>query len=235
FQEDEGGWLQDPVLLDRLMAERLAREADAIRAEGWRWVEAAPDFPYGHRHGLRPLPGTNPLTEAEQAAFDALKGEYDALEEQYGEADELPEAVEARLAEIEAAIEAFQNRPPKFDPADIVRAGAFVSIDRDGALRVERGYVRPEDEPPVAAPDDPDQAAEPARTVPDADRDPSAAEVRSIPAITAAEPSAEVPEEDEGLKPLPERLMTELTAHRTLALREALGNDWDTVLIFSEI
>ncbi|MHB1872571.1 MAG: hypothetical protein ACYCT1_17200 [Steroidobacteraceae bacterium] len=116
FQEDEGGWFQDPALLDRLVAERLAREADAIRAEGWQWVEAAPDFPYGHRHGLRPLPGTNPLTEA----------------------------VEARLAEFEAAIEAFQNRPPKFDPAGIVRAGVFVSIDRDGALRVERGYVRPE-------------------------------------------------------------------------------------------
>src|SRR5208283_851440 len=31
------------------------------------------------------------------------------------------------------------------------------------------------------------------------------------------------PEEDEGLKPIPDRLMTELTAHRTLALRHALG------------
>ncbi len=231
FQEDEGGWLQDPALLDRLVAERLAREADAIRAEGWKWVEAAPDFPYGHRQGLRPLPGTNPLTEAEQAEFDTLKGEYDALEEQYGEADELPEAVEARLAEIEAAIEAFQNRPPKFDPADVARAGAFVSIDRDGALRVERGYVRPEDEPPVAAPDDPDHAAGPANIAPEEDADPSAPEARSTTSTTVAEPSAEAPEEDDGLKPLPERLMTELTAHRTLALREALGNDWDTAFL----
>ncbi|MBW4091280.1 MAG: ParB/RepB/Spo0J family partition protein [Proteobacteria bacterium] len=231
FQDDEGGWFQDPALLDRLAAERLAREADAIRAEGWQWVEAAPDFPYGHRHGLRPLPSTNPLTEAEQAEFDALKAEYDALEEQYGEADELPETVAARLAEIEAAIEAFQSRPPKFDPADIVRAGAFVSIDRDGALRVERGYVRPEDKPPVAAPDDLDEAVEPASTAPDADRDPSATEARSSTSITAAEPCAGVPEEDDGLKPLPERLMTELTAHRTLALREALGNDWDTAFL----
>jgi len=231
FQEDEGGWLQDPALLDRLVAEKLAHEADAIRAEGWKWVEAAPDFPYGHRHGLRPLPSANPLTEAEQPEFDALKGEYDALEEQYGEANELPEAVEARLAEIEAAIEAFHNRPPKFDPADIVRAGAFVSIDRDGALRVERGYVRSEDEPPVVAPEDPGPAAEPASTAPGADRDLPTTEARSTTTTTAAEPSAEAPEEDEGLKPLPERLMTELTAHRTLALREALGNDRDTAFL----
>nr|WP_287799931.1 ParB/RepB/Spo0J family partition protein [Acidiphilium sp.] len=231
FQEDEGGWLQDPALLDRLVAERLAREADAIRAEGWRWVEAAPDFPCGHRHALRPLPSTNPLIEAEQTEFEALKAEYDALEEQYGEAAELPEAVEARMVEIEAAIEAFQNRPPKFDPADIVRAGVFVSIGNDGALRVERGYVRPEDEPPVAAPDDPDHAAAPASTMPDADRDPSPTQARSTTTTTTAEPSAEKPEEDEGQTPLPERLMTELTAHRTLALREALGNDWDTAFL----
>jgi ParB family chromosome partitioning protein len=33
----------------------------------------------------------------------------------------------------------------------MARAGVFVSVDGSGALRVERGYVRPEDEPPVAA------------------------------------------------------------------------------------
>jgi len=82
-----------------------------------------------------------------------------------------------------------------------------------------------------ATPDDPDHAAEPASSVLDTGRDPSATEARSTTTTTTAEPSAEVPEEDEGLKPLPERLMTELTAHRTLALREALGNDWDTAFL----
>ena len=36
-----------------------------------------------------------------------------------------------------------------FDPAEIARAGAFVSIGADGHLRVEPGYVRPEDELPI--------------------------------------------------------------------------------------
>ncbi|WP_204323080.1 hypothetical protein, partial [Streptococcus pneumoniae] len=36
--------------------------------------------------------------------------------------------------------------------------------------------------------------------------------------------SAAAPEEaDEGVRPLPDRLVAELTAHRTLALRDALG------------
>src|SRR5882672_3666960 len=44
FQDDDGGWLQDPVLLDRLVAQKLEREADAVRAEGWKWVEVATDL-----------------------------------------------------------------------------------------------------------------------------------------------------------------------------------------------
>ena len=45
FQGDNGGWLQDVVLVDRLVADRLAREAEAIRAEGWHWIEVAPSSP----------------------------------------------------------------------------------------------------------------------------------------------------------------------------------------------
>ena len=48
FQQDDGGWLQDPALLDRLVGEKLTIEAEKVRAEGWKWVEAAVDFPYGH-------------------------------------------------------------------------------------------------------------------------------------------------------------------------------------------
>ena len=34
FQSDNGGWLQDVVLVDRLVAEKLDSEAEAVRAEG---------------------------------------------------------------------------------------------------------------------------------------------------------------------------------------------------------
>jgi hypothetical protein len=42
---------------------------------------------------------------------------------------------------------------------------------------------------------------------------------------TAAGEATEPPEEDEGVRPIPDRLVTELTAHRTLALRDALSED----------
>ena len=97
-----------------------------------------------------PLDGeTVDLTDEERATFDALKAEYDRLEEEYAEADELPDEVDQRLGEIETALAAFEERPVVYDPAEIARAGVFVSIDSDGDLRIERGYVRPEDEAPV--------------------------------------------------------------------------------------
>ena len=116
-------------------SEKLDREAEAIRAEGWKWVEVAPDFPYGHTYDLRRLVGEQrPLTEDEIAAHDALRAELDQLEESYAEANEIPEEVDQRLSEIETALAAFEERPVVYDPAEIARAGAFVSIDGSGRL-----------------------------------------------------------------------------------------------------
>ena len=221
FQGDEGGWLHDVALVDRLVAEKLKADSDAIAAEGWKWIEVAPDFPYGHTFGLRQLRGEPmALTPEEVAARDALQAEYDRLSEEYDGAEELPNEVDSRLGEIEVALEAFNDRPLAFDPSDIVRAGAFVSITQGGALRVERGYVRPEDELPVAA--EIEEAAPTRAMAADIDAD--------AEAITADVPQPE-PEEDDGLTPISDRLMAELTAHRTLGLRHVLGEQPDVAFL----
>jgi ParB family chromosome partitioning protein len=49
-------------------------------------------------------------------------------------------------------------------------------------------------------------------------------------AIVTAEPAADQ-EEDEGLSPISDRLMTELTSHRTLGLRQALGERPDIAFL----
>ena len=43
--------------------------------------------------------------------------------------------------------------------------------------------------------------------------------------ITIGGQPAQQEEEEDGIKPLPHRLIAELTAHRTLALRDALANN----------
>ncbi len=224
FQGDDGGWLQDVGLLDMLVAEKLREQSEAISAEGWKWVEVAPDFPYGHTYGLRHLRGEQPaLTSDEQGSRDALQAELDGLEEIYAHAEELPDEVDERLGEIETAINALDDRPIIFDSEEIGRAGAFVSIDGSGNLRVERGYVRPEDERPIEPEADPVTESSIGRIA-------ARAEHEGNPLSTDIETAAE-PEEDDGLKPIPDRLMTELTAHRTLALRHALGDQPDVAFL----
>ncbi|HQS16970.1 ParB/RepB/Spo0J family partition protein [Reyranella sp.] len=220
FEEDGGGWLQDVALLDSLVTEKLAMEAEKIAAEGWKWIEVAVDFRYGHARHLRRLDGVEvELTPDEQATFDALTAEQAKLESEYESADELPDEVDARLGEIEEALAAFDSRPVRYEPAEIARAGVFVSIDADGHLAADRGYVRPEDEPKQVGSEDLQEGE-----IGGADETaPAAPAQRTVITI-----GGDLPEEDgddDAIKPLPERLVSELTAHRTLALRDAVGNN----------
>jgi ParB family transcriptional regulator, chromosome partitioning protein len=129
----------------------LKTEAEEIAAEGWKWIEVNVDFPFGHTNRLRELEGRpTDLTAEEQGAIEALKAEHDKLEVEYANADGLPDDVDPRLGEIETALPAFEDRPVSYDPAEVARAGVFVSIDSDGTLSVDRGYVRPEDEAPAS-------------------------------------------------------------------------------------
>ncbi|OAG72277.1 chromosome partitioning protein ParB [Gluconobacter japonicus] len=217
FEADDGGWLQDPTLLDRLVIDKLQETADQVRAEGWKWVEMALSFPWGHTRDFVEIEGTPvALSEEEVVRLTALHSEQETIEAEYAQADEFPEEIDSRLGEIEQAIEALEERPVSFDPANMVRAGAFVSLDTDGTLLVERGFVRPED---VLA------ESEDRHDAPEGDDDAiihhSAGDDVEGDGREGA-PDAE-PEEEDGLKPLSDRLLTELTAWRTLALRDAFA------------
>lgn len=221
FQQDHGGWLQDVGLLDRLAREKLAETADALRAEGWKWSEIAIDFPYGHTNGLRRLPATYaPVSEEQQARYDAALAEYDALSDEHEGSEDLPEEVDRRLAELEKEIAAVDERPAIYDTTEIPRAGIFVSIDYNGALKVERGFVRLPDEEPAGAPDAgvaTGSMGVPKRAGDGAVRNPDGNSVDH--------------DETEVSSKLSDRLMSELTAHRTLALRVALANDADAAFL----
>jgi ParB family chromosome partitioning protein len=221
FEHDDGGWLQDVALLDRLVTEKLTAEAETIAKEGWKWISVAVDFPYGHADGLRELEGKPAdLSIEEQATIDALNAEQTKLELDYQDADELPDEVDQRLGEIEAALTAFEDRSVVYDPADIVRAGVFVSIASEGRLSVDRGYVRPEDEAPASDP-------EIGRDVdaPSSGGQEAGASVQSTAISVAGHPTETEEDDEDAAKPLPDRLITELTAHRTLALRNALAEN----------
>jgi ParB family chromosome partitioning protein len=98
-----------------------------------------------------------------------------------------------------------------------------MSIASDGHVRVERGYVRPEDELPAEPEAEFATDEETVRTA-------AVSQYSGSDVAVGDEPMSE-PEEDEGLSPIPDRLITELTSHRTLGLRQALGEQPDVAFL----
>ncbi|WP_409996264.1 ParB/RepB/Spo0J family partition protein [Rhizobium leguminosarum] len=214
FDQDQGGWLQDPALLEQLVMEKLKADAAAIQvSEGWKWVEAAFDFPYGHTSGLRRFYGEQAeMTEDELARYDATRAEYDKLDAGCAEANEYSEATEQKLEELGTELDRLNDRPYVFNPRQVARGGVFVSLGAGGELKIERGFVRPEDEPKNETGHSAD--------VGDDGADPG----RDLPVTGAAGGEDTQPDdEDETIKPLPDRLVLDLTAARTVALRNALA------------
>ncbi|WP_027168850.1 ParB/Srx family N-terminal domain-containing protein [Mesorhizobium sp. WSM3224] len=220
FTDDRGGFYDDAALLDQLAIEKLQSVAQAIKeAEGWKWTDVHIDYP--HAHGLRrtyPQPVT--LSEEDEAAFAAASDEFNQLTAEWGSTEELPDDVDRRFGELEAEIERIDVRRHAYDPDVIARSGVFVVLSHDGTARIERGFLRAEDEQPETEAQDAsdgctingdgeiiEEAVSPDR---DGDGDDEAA--------------------DAG-KSLSDLLVRDLTARRTLGLRLALGEQPHIALI----
>lgn len=221
FEQDQGGWLQDPALLEQLVFEKLKIDAEMLKAEeGWKWVDAAIDFPYGHASGLRRFYGERAAFAAEDLVRnDALKVEYDKLDAEYAEATEYCEETEARLEELGNEMDRLNDRPYAFDGQEVAHGGAFISLSASGELKIERGFVLPEDEPVVETGDGDADGH-------DGDGDEAvAASTTGGVSVNGTPVSVEPPEEDDRIRPLSDRVIEDLTAIRTVALRNALAND----------
>lgn len=149
FTEDGGGWLTDTALLERLVGERVREVADRVRAEGWKWVEtdhASVRSAWGTTR--RVWPEKTALSEDDEKRRDELAARFDELASEHpnGAAD-AAEEVRAELEAIERELDALEGRERAFRPEDVARAGATIHLTNGGALAVERGFVRREDEP----------------------------------------------------------------------------------------
>lgn len=83
------------------------------------------------------------LSAEDEASLSAAHAEFDDLTEQHQAADELSDDVDARFGELEAEIERLEARRTAYDADDVSRGGAFVVLNHDGTVRIERGFIRP--------------------------------------------------------------------------------------------
>lgn len=195
FADGDAAYFDDVTLVERLVDERLREAAATIQQEGWGWVEYAADYDWDHHHGcsrLRAQP--RDLTDEESTRRAVLAAELEALETAYEGVDDIPHEAYDRMSTLEDAINDIDHHAVAFDADAMAGAGAFVSIDDDGSLFVERGFIRPDD----AA----EGEAEDGNVVELDDRRPKAA-----PKIH------------------PDALVADLSAWRTHALRDAVGQN----------
>ena len=153
-QDEWGIWFADPDLLSKLATDRLQAAADEL-ATRWKWAHACLDIDWSDlaRFGrVHPTPGET--TDEEKAECERLHVRHDELvnmdeDEWTEELTNEGEAIETRLAEIDAAVES----RAVFRPEDIAIAGCIATIGSEGTMRLVQGLVRPEDIPAQAPSD----------------------------------------------------------------------------------
>lgn len=193
FSEDGKGWFEDAALLDRLALDQLAAEAETVRVAEG-WLWAEARLDFPHDHGCRRVyPHPVEPDPETKTRLEVLAEEYDAIVAACGD-DNLSEEQDARLEVLDAELSS--ACPDQYDP-DAVASGGLFAVLGQGGVRIERGFIRPVDEAPPEAETD---------AGPDAEGD----ETEGASSAGKA-------------KPLSERLVADLTAHRTAALRDAMA------------
>jgi ParB family transcriptional regulator, chromosome partitioning protein len=143
FQEIS--YLDDAVLLETLVLEKLEAEAEQFRAEGWKWVETAISFDYSDRaHYGSVYKEHIGLPDDEKQTLDAYEAEYAELEE-HMYSDDFTEEQSARSTELESLIRDLNSKARAFSDDDKAKAGVMLHIGYGGQLEVSEGLVRSED------------------------------------------------------------------------------------------
>jgi ParB family chromosome partitioning protein len=211
FSEDDGGYFEDAVLLEKLAVQHLTDVAASIQAaEGWKWAEAYIDFPYqaGMRRAFQKVVE---ISVDETATLRKAKADLSALSEEYEDFHELPDEVDVEMTNLEIEIARIHALAHAYDPADIARAGVIVSLLHDGRPKIERGLIRAEDwdaDAQVATEDGEDDPKDEGGDGGDF-RDDQETGGDETPELASPR--------------LSDAFIRDLTAHRTVAIRLALG------------
>lgn len=148
FSDDEGVYLNDQALLEKLAIEKLARAAKK-HAKGWKWAEAVLDFNYSDslKFGrVYPEPeDLDPEIAEEREKLQQRLNSLDNLDNDKWTAELEEEAVHAtdRLEEIGE----IEQKSAVYSDEQRSIAGCIVSLDNQGKLDVQEGLVRAEDIP----------------------------------------------------------------------------------------
>lgn len=146
-------YLENPELLNALVAEKLKLAESELLAEGWGWVEVKPESDWSFVSGCSrlksaPIGAPKELTDElkkikaeEQKIEDAIDTQDDDEQDELEALYEKARDAEERREEIEEKLETFVA----FDPEQMKTAGCYVSIAHNGTLNIDKGLVKKQD------------------------------------------------------------------------------------------
>lgn len=214
FAERDEGFIVSNDILGRLFDEKIAASVQAVKAEGWAWTEARPKFEYGDRNSFTELDAEpNPLTDEQQSHLEALQRRSDEIYDRLGESDDAEEGDEARLSDdayneldkeqdrLTREIQTIEERDGVYTSEQMKVSGAIVTVDHRGELVVCRGLVRREDRE----------------------------EARAALQDSGASVPRDLSRKKKGVHS--EKLLLNLTAHRTAAVQSALSQNPRVALV----
>ncbi len=147
-EQGDGIYLTDAALLDKLFAEKLDTVVADLKAEGWSdaFVWQGHIWELRDKFSGRVYPTVRPLTEHEEQRKADYEKRMEALGEQCNADEEnkaLLEAYEALGSESEAfAKQIAESSPEVYQPEDLARAVAVVTVDYHGFVSVLRGLYQ---------------------------------------------------------------------------------------------
>jgi len=202
--DGNSGFISNVSLLEKLVTERLQEQAKALKQEGWAWVEVRARFDNAVRRTFLSCRTIQRDPTAEQQAriteLEALLADLEAKYEtgEFEDEEALYEQQEKAEGEHSAIFESLREPHPD----DQAIAGAVVYVGQDGQSAAARGMVRPED-----------RAARGSAAPGGSDAGEAEDGVGSIGGKPAGKPVYS------------ERLMRQLTANRTAAIRASLADE----------
>jgi ParB family transcriptional regulator, chromosome partitioning protein len=143
------GYVMDAQLLRKLAGEKLQQEAEKVKAEGFMWVEVIPHLDYAELAEYGHVQPTRRAATAEEAeALAVLEGKRQALCDEAEAAEEDGERLadlESQIEAVESDIDLLERRREVPTRQQVQVAGAIVTIDHNGKVRIERNLLKPED------------------------------------------------------------------------------------------
>jgi len=137
--------LLDSELLYRLRDQKLEREAERLKSDGWRWVEAHEAASHDVLSGFTRIYGA-PVekTSAQKKEIAALEAELEKLEAEGAGDEEWSDDQWDRFEKLEDRLAELRETERRFTPEQKAVAGCIVFPGRDGVC-VREGLVRKED------------------------------------------------------------------------------------------